>query len=110
MKNLPYEITTQLIQCFGKCFHYKDAMEAFLISTGVKRETATKHRDEYKFVLARRLLAELSESDDGIILQHKILTDLCKLRDLPDNLHYSQTKQPVRKRLNFYSISGNCYQ
>ncbi len=32
-------------------------------------------------------------------------------RDLKSSvLHYSQTKQPVRKRLNFYSILGNCYQ
>lgn len=84
MKNLPYEITNQLIQCFGKCFHFKDSMEAFLLSTGIKREIATKYRDEFKYVWARRLLAELSESDDGKILQHKILTDLCKLRDLPD--------------------------
>lgn len=84
MENLPYEITNQIIQCFGKCFHYKDTVEAFLISTGLRREMAKKYREEPKYVWARHLLTELSESDAGRTLQRRILTELCKLRNLPD--------------------------
>jgi len=81
---LPYEIRTQIIQCIGTCFHYKDNVEAFFISCGIDKIIASKHKDSYKFVWARKLLDDLDEIPDGYLLQRKILTELCKFRKLPD--------------------------
>ncbi len=84
MKQLPYEILDAMIQCFGRSFHYKDTVETFLLSTGINRNLVRKYRDEPKFVWARKLLSDLNETEDGQIIQRRILTELCKLRNLPD--------------------------
>lgn len=81
---LPYEITQAMIQCFGKCFHYKDKMEAFLRAAGVPTDIAQRHRNEYKFVWARKTLVDLDGSESGMEIQRRILTELCKLRNVPD--------------------------
>ena len=81
---LPFEIQNQIIQCIGLCFHYKDNVEAFLVSCGIDRRFVEKHKDQAKFVWARNLLNELDEKENGFELQKKILTELCKLRNLPD--------------------------
>jgi hypothetical protein len=74
-----------MIQCFGRSFHYKDRMAAFLYNCEVPRALVDKHRQEHKFVWARKLLTELGESENDRLLQRKILTSLCQLRNLPDN-------------------------
>ena len=86
MENLPYEIKDQIIQCFGRSFHYKDEVESFFRSAGVSRELSNKYRSEPKFVWARKLLNDLEESEEGRILQRKILTQLCKLRNVSDDV------------------------
>jgi hypothetical protein len=85
MEYLPHEINNQIIQCFGRCFHYKDTVESFLISAGVPKTIGGRYRDDPKFVWARKLLHDLSETEEGRITQRKILTALCRLRNLPDN-------------------------
>lgn len=85
MKNISYEIIEQMIQCFGKCFHFKDSMASFVRSSGVPILIINKYRDLPKFVWARRILEDLSLNEDGLIIQRKLLTNLCKLKDLPDN-------------------------
>jgi hypothetical protein len=82
---LPYEITEAMVQCFGRCFHYKDRMEAFLRAAGVSPGLAGKYRTEYKFVWARKTLEDLSQSEHGHDVQRRILTELCKLRNVPDS-------------------------
>lgn len=84
MNVLPFNVIEKMIQCFGKCFYYKDIMESFLISAGTPPLQARKYKDEYKFVWAKKLLNELSESNEGIVIQHKILRSFFDLRDLPD--------------------------
>ncbi|WP_053366284.1 restriction endonuclease [Bacillus sp. FJAT-27245] len=84
MKHLPYEIMEQTIQCFGKCFHFKDPMASFMRSSGVPILLINKYRDLPKFVWARRVLEELSSTEEGVLIQRKILTNLCNLKDLPD--------------------------
>jgi hypothetical protein len=84
MEKLPFEISEQMIQCFGRCFHLKDMVASFLLSAGVPKRLVEKYRHEYKFVWARRILEELGESEDGKLIQRKLLTNLCKLRNLPD--------------------------
>lgn len=82
---MPYDVTEAMIQCFGRCFHYKDKMEAFLRAAGLPAGVAQRHRNEPKFVWARRTLADLTQSSPGFDLQRRLLTELCKLRNVPDN-------------------------
>ena len=81
---LPYEIRMQIIQCIGLCFHYKDNVETFFTFCGVNKNLASKHRDNAKFVWAKKLLDELDGIEDGFDIQRRILTELCKLKNLPD--------------------------
>jgi len=81
---LPYEIRNQIIQCIGSCFHYKDNVEAFFISCGVSKILASKDKGLAKYVWARYLLADLDGIEDGFVIQRRILTELCKLKNLPD--------------------------
>lgn len=84
MTPLPYEILQAMIQCFGKAFHYKDNLMAFFLSCGVSRELNDKYREQAKFVWGRHVLSELGQTETGCLVQRRILTELCKLRDLPD--------------------------
>lgn len=82
---LPYEIRKQIIQCIGTCFHYKDNVEAFFMSCELNREMASRHKNEKKFVWARLLMDDLDNEPNGEIYQRRILTELCKMRKLPDD-------------------------
>ncbi|KGR89362.1 restriction endonuclease [Lysinibacillus boronitolerans] len=84
-QQISYEILEQMIQCFGKCFHYKDSMASFMRSSDVPKIVIDKYRDLPKFVWARKVLEELSVNENDLIIQRKLLTNLCKLRDLPDS-------------------------
>jgi hypothetical protein len=84
MTPLPYEILQAMIQCFGKAFHYKDNLSAFFHSCGVSRELNDMHREQAKFVWGRSVLRELGQTESGCQVQRRILTELCKLRDIPD--------------------------
>lgn len=84
MKPIPFEIIEQIIQCFGRSFYYKDTLSFFIISCGIKPSIATKYKDEYKYVWAKKMLLELNETDDGRIEIKKIITGLHQLRNLPD--------------------------
>jgi hypothetical protein len=83
-EGLPYDIHEAMVQCFGRCFYYKDKVAAFMRSSGVPRILVDKYRNEYKFVWAKKVLAELGETEDGRLVQRRILTELCRLRDVPD--------------------------
>ena len=84
MDSLPYDITEAMVQCFGRSFHYKDGMAAFLLSAGVDRALVDKYRERAKFVWARSVLTDLSQSEAGCVTQRRILTELCKLRNVAD--------------------------
>ena len=84
MTPLPYEITQAMIQCFGRAFHYKDNLTAFFLACGVPKQLNGKHREQAKFVWGRNILSELGQTEEGCLIQRHILTELCKLRDLPD--------------------------
>lgn len=80
----PFSIKDQIIQCIGTCFHYKDNVESFFISCGINKQLASKYRSFPKFVWARNLLNDLEELENGYQLQKRILTELCKFRNIPD--------------------------
>ena len=82
---LPFEITQEMIQCFGKSFHYKDGLAAFMLSAGVEPGIIDQHRNQPKFVWGRNVLTELGQSQQGRITQRRLLTELCKLTSLPDD-------------------------
>lgn len=84
MEPLPFELIEAMIQCFGKSFHYKDTMAAFLLQAGVNKNLVEKYRAEMKFPWARKVLTELATTEQGCLLQRRILTELCKLTNLPD--------------------------
>jgi len=84
MQPLPYDVSEAMVQCFGKCFHYKDVMDAFLTNAGVKRSLMLQHKPEAKFVWSRRVLNTLGETEEGCLVQRRILGELCNLRNLPD--------------------------
>src|SRR5579862_1570151 len=85
MDPVPYEIMEAMVQCFGKAFHYKDGVATFFLTQGVPRPLVDKYRNEPKFIWARRLLTELSQTEDGRLLQRKVLNALCRLRKVPDS-------------------------
>src|SRR5262249_53105199 len=81
---VPYEIMEAMVQCFGKPFRYKDGVATFFLMQGVPRPLVDKCRNEPKFVWARIPLTELSQTEDGRLLQRKVLTALCQLCKVPD--------------------------
>jgi hypothetical protein len=81
---IPYDISQAMIQCFGKCFHYKDGVAAFMRQAGVSSALIEKYRDEPKFVWARHVIADLSQTEQGHDVLRRMLTELCKLRKVPD--------------------------
>jgi hypothetical protein len=84
MDALPYDITEAMVQCFGRSFHYKDNVASFMLSAGVNRALVDKYRNEPKFKWARNVLAELGQFEAGAMIQRKLLTQLCNLRNLAD--------------------------
>lgn len=83
---LPFEVREAIVQVCGKAFWLKDPLRAFLLSAGVAPETYDRYSDESKFKIARHVLSELDGlGDDGWLVQRRIVTDLCKLRGIPDS-------------------------
>jgi len=69
----------------GKAFWLKDPFRAFLTSCGVSQDLYNRYADESKFKIARHVIAELdTQGDDGFLIQRRIVTELCKLRKVPD--------------------------
>lgn len=82
---LSHDILQAMVQCFGRSFHYKDVVESFLVTAGVEQNLVSKYRHEAKFVWTRHVLTDLGMTEDGCITQRRVLTELCRLRNLPDS-------------------------
>jgi hypothetical protein len=83
---LPFEILEAVVSVCGKCFWLKDPFKAFLLSCGVPPDIYDRYSDESKYKIARHVLAELeSMGEDGHLIQRKIVTELAKLRKVPDD-------------------------
>lgn len=87
MEPIPFEIIDQLVQCFGKCFHYKDTLTSFLITCGIEHKLAYKYKDEYKYVWGKKLLGELNETEDGRLKIKRIIVGFYQLRNLPEQVN-----------------------
>ena len=83
---LPFEIREAFVAVCGKCFWLKDPFKAFFLSCGVDEQLYNRYSDESKYKIARHVLAELDSQDDaGYAVQRRLVTELCKLRKLPDD-------------------------
>lgn len=82
---LPYDLREAVVQVFGKAFWYKDPMRSFLVSVGVPSELFDRYADESKFKIARHILGELDAmGEEGWACQRRVITELHKLRNVPD--------------------------
>lgn len=86
MANISFEVQQQIIQCFGKCFHYKNTMARFLRSCDVPEELISEGEGFAKYIWAKNILAELIRSDEGILTIRKIVTEFYKMRDIPSEV------------------------
>lgn len=85
MDGLPFEVKEAIIRTCGKVFWFKDPFRSFLLSAGVPTKLYTYYAREPKCTIIRRILDELETlGDDGFLIQRRILTELCKLRGIPD--------------------------
>src|SRR5258706_9854056 len=83
---LPFEIREAVVSVCGKCFWLKDPFRAFMLSCGVSAELYDRFADESKYKIARHVLSELDGLDDeGYQIQRRIVTELAKLRKVPDD-------------------------
>lgn len=84
-ERLPFEIREAIIQTCGRAFWYKDPLRSFLAAAGVSAELIARYAADSKFPMMRNILAELdAQGDEGWIVQRRLLTELCKLRSVPD--------------------------
>jgi hypothetical protein len=82
---LPFELREAVVTVVGKCFWLKDPFKDLLISCGVPSELYDRYSEESKYKIMRHILAELdSKGDEGFQIQRKIITELAKLRHVPD--------------------------
>src|SRR5258708_7004188 len=83
---LPAEVKRTLIEVCGRSFWYKQPLFDMFARAGIPEEMYLKYEHEPKFKIGRQLLADLEAAgDDGYLLQRRLLTELCKLRNLPDS-------------------------
>lgn len=83
---LPFEIREAVVAVCGKCFWLKDPFRDFLLSCGVAPDLYDRYADESKYKIARHVLGDLDRLDDeGYGIQRRIVTNLCKLRKVPDD-------------------------
>lgn len=86
MSHIPFEIEQQVIQCFGKCFHYKETVASFMRSCGVPESLIIEGKKQPKYIWAKDVLRILNLDEDGKIIIRKIITELYKMKDIPSEV------------------------
>src|SRR5262245_10899261 len=82
---LPIQVKNALIEACGRCFWYKQPLFDVFARAGIPEDLYLQYEHEAKFKIARQLLGDLERMDEeGMLLQRRLLTELCKLRELPD--------------------------
>ena len=82
---LPFELREAVVQVCGTAFWLKDPFKAFLVSCGVPGDLYDRYADESKYKIARHVLSDLDAMEDrGFQIQRRIVTELAKLRKVPD--------------------------
>src|SRR5262249_49929049 len=84
-KLLPPEVKNALIEVCGRSFWYKQPLLDMFARAGIPEDMYLKYEHEPKFKLARLLVGDLEQiGDEGYLLQRRLVTELSKLRNLPD--------------------------
>ncbi len=82
---LPYEVREAVVQVCGRAFWLKDPLRAFFLSAGVPPQVYDRYAEEPKYKIARHVLGELDGmGEEGSTIQRRLITELCKLRNVPD--------------------------
>jgi len=82
---LPLDVKNALILVCGRSFWYKQPLFDMFARAGIQEDIYLKYEHEPKFKIARQLIDDLETmGEDGLLLQRRLLTELCKLRTLPD--------------------------
>jgi hypothetical protein len=85
-ERLPFEIKNALIEVCGRSFWYKQPLFDLFARAGIPEESYLKYEHEPKYKMARQLIDDLEiMGDEGWLLQRRLVTELCKLRTLPDS-------------------------
>jgi hypothetical protein len=85
MSSIPFDIREAVVQACGKAFWLKDPFRGFLLSAGVPSHVYDRYAEESKYKIARHVLSDLDDrGEDGWAVQRRVVTELCKLRDVPD--------------------------
>lgn len=82
---LPHPVKNALIEVCGRSFWYKQPLFDMFARAGIPEDLYLKYEHEAKFKIGRQLIGDLEQmGEEGMLLQRRLLTELCKLRDLPD--------------------------
>jgi len=82
---LPNDVKSALIEVCGRCFWYKQPLFDMFSRAGIPEDLYLKHEQEPKFKIARLVTSDLEAmGDEGLLLQRRLVTELCKLKDVPD--------------------------
>jgi hypothetical protein len=85
-KRLPYQVKEALITVCGKSFWLKDPLFNIFREAGVPEDLVLKYEEESKFKFARLVLGDLEGiGEEGWLIQKRLLTILCNLRNLVDD-------------------------
>jgi hypothetical protein len=84
--NLDFEIREAVVAVCGRAFWLKDPFRAFLLACDVPSGMYDRYADESKYKIARHILSDLDTMGErGQLIQRRIVTELCKLRKVPDD-------------------------
>lgn len=82
---LPHDVKNALVEVCGRSFWYKQPLFDMFARAGIPGDMYLRYEHEPKFKIARQLLGDLEAlGDEGMLLQRRLVTELCRLRDLPD--------------------------
>lgn len=82
---LPAAVKNALIEVCGSGFWYKQSLFDMFERAGIPANLYRPYEGQAKFIIARRVLQHLeANGEDGYLIQRRLVTELCHLRDLPD--------------------------
>ena len=85
-KRLPYHVKQAFINVCGRAFWLKQPLFDMFLDAGISEEIIHLYENESKYKIARGVLAELEKrGEEGYLIQKRLLTKLCNLRNLVDD-------------------------
>jgi len=83
---LPADVKAAVIDVCGRSFWYKQPLFDMFARAGIPKDCYLRYEHEPKFKIARNVLGDLEAAgDDGYLLQRRLVTELCRLRQPPES-------------------------